>query len=177
MEGGINEAKAYPLSDSDIRSILGSNIKIWTYPQLEKLSKAEECFDDKGRCIILFLTTGPTEGHWCCMLNKKRGIEFFDPYGEKPDDVVEDLPKKRMEELDMNQPFLTRLLRASGRPVYYNKHDFQKEKKDINTCGRWCVGRCIYADQSLEAFKRVVDSSGMSPDNFITALTASFLGK
>ena len=177
LEGGINEVKDYPLSDGDIRQILGDDIKILTYPDLGKLSNWKQMFDSKGRSIILFLTMSPTEGHWCCLLNKEKGIEFFDPYGEKPGEVLEDLPKAKLEALDQTQPYLTRLLRQSGRPVFYNTHPFQKDKAGINTCGRWCVARCLYAPNSLEYFKSVIDKSGMSPDDFVGALTANALGK
>ena len=177
MGEDIKEAKDYPLSDQDIRNLLGDDIKILTYPDLGKMRSIDEAFDGKGRSIILFLTNGPTEGHWCCMLNKKKGIEFFDPYGDAPEEQKEGIPKSRLEMLDQDRPFLTKLLRASGKPVFYNNHAFQRESKNINTCGRWCVGRMMYAPKSLEFFKKVVDDSGMSPDNFITALTANFLGK
>jgi hypothetical protein len=51
------------------------------------------------------------------------------------------VPQSRLEALDQCQPYLTKLLRASGRPVYYNTHEFQHDKRSINTCGRHCVVR------------------------------------
>ena len=177
MRGGIDEVKDYPLSDGDIRQILGQDIRILTYPDLGKLKSADQMFDAKGRCILLFLTSSPTEGHWCCLLNKKKGIEFFDPYGEPPGEILDELPKARLEALDQNQPYLARLLRASGKPVYYNTHEFQKDKKSVNTCGRHCVVRCLYAPYSLETYAKVIEKSGMTPDDFVSALTANALGK
>jgi hypothetical protein len=177
MRGGIDEVKDYPLSDGDIRQILGSDIKIMTYPDLGKLKSADQMFDAKGRCILLFLTSSPTEGHWCCLLNKKKGIEFFDPYGERPGEILDELPKERLDALDQNQPYLTKLLRASGKPVFYNTHEFQKDKANVNTCGRHCVVRCLYAPYSLEKYAAIIEKSGMSPDDFVSALTANALGK
>jgi hypothetical protein len=177
IRGGIEEVKDYPLSDGDIRQILGQDIKILTYPDLGKLKSADQMFDAKGRCILLFLTSSPTEGHWCCLLNKKKGIEFFDPYGEPPGEILDEIPKERLAALDQNQPYLARLLRASGRPVYYNTHAFQKDKQNVNTCGRHCVVRCLYAPKSLEEYAKVIEKSGMSADDFVSALTASALGK
>lgn len=173
----LEEIKDYSLSDGDIRRILGSNIKIFTYPQLKQYRDINSLFDDEGRCMVLFLTNSPTEGHWCCMLRKEKGIEFFDPYGESPDEVVDGLSKSKLEQLDMTSPYLTRLLKASGIPVYYNSHQFQKDKEGVNTCGRWCVVRCFYAPYSLEQFKHVVDSSNMTGDDFVSALTANWLRK
>ena len=180
MRGGIDEVKDYPLSDADIRRILGNNIRILTYPDLKNLRSIDECFDDQGRCILLFLTSSPTEGHWVCMLRKKKGIEFFDPYGDSPEEVKDDIPRTRREMLDMNQPYLTRLMKASGLPVYYNTYPFQQDKASVNTCGRWCVARCLYAPKSLDYFHKVVmkaKAKGMSPDDFVSGLTANWLKK
>ena len=178
MSGGaLERVKAYPLSDGDIRSILGDDIKIFTYPQLKGLRSANDLFDRKGRCLILFLTESATEGHWCCLLNKTKGIEFFDPYGDTPEEVKDEIPKEKREQLDMDSPYLMRLLRASGRPVFTNTHAFQKEKRDVNTCGRHCIVRLLYAPKSLETYSRIITSSGLSPDDFVSGVTASFLGK
>jgi len=173
----LDDVKDYPLSDGDIRQILGNDISIKTYPDLAKMRSIDECFDSKGRCILLFLTSSPTEGHWCCLLNKKKGIEFFDPYGDKPEKQKEGVPQSRLEALNERQPYLTKLLRASGRPVYYNTHDFQQDKQSINTCGRHCVVRCLYGPYSLNKYKRIVDASGLSPDNFVSGLTYDKLRK
>ena len=173
----LDDVKDYPLSDGDIRQMLGDDISIKTYPDLAKMRSINECFDSKGRCILLFLTSSQTEGHWCCLLNKKKGIEFFDPYGDKPEKQKEGVPQSRLEALNQSQPYLTKLLRASGRPVYYNTHDFQQDKRSINTCGRHCVVRCLYGPYSLNKYKDIIDASGLSPDNFVSGLTYDKLRK
>lgn len=177
MEGGVNELKDYALSDSDIRHLLGDDIAIHTYPELQNMRSVDELFDSKGRAIVLWLTNSPTEGHWTCLMRKRKGIEFWDPYGDPPGEQIEDLSKARLQALDQNGPFLTKLLRGSGRPVYYNTHQYQKLKDGVNTCGRWCVARLMYAPKSEEYFKGVVDKSGMEPDTFVSALIANYLGK
>ena len=177
LKGGIDEVKEYPLSDGDIRKILGQNIRILTHPDVAKLSSADQLFDNQGRCIMLFLTQSPTAGHWCCLLNKKKGIEFFDPYGGKPGAILDDVPPEVRQQNGETAPFLEELLRRSGRPVYYNAHDFQKDKADVNTCGRHCVARCLYAPYSLDKYAAIIKKSGLSPDNFVSGLTASALGK
>jgi len=173
----LSEVKDYPLSDTDIKKILGDDIKILTYPQLKNMRSIDECFDKQGRCILLFLTSSPTEGHWCCMLNKKKGIEFFDPYGEAPEEQKDDVPRSQLEALDESQPYLTALMRASGRPVFYNTHKFQKDSSSINTCGRHCVVRCLYAPYSIAKYASVIKKSGLSPDDFVSGLTYDRLHK
>ena len=175
--GGVQDHIAYPLSDDDIRHILGKDIKIFTYPDLETMSSIEDCFDAKGRCIILFLTENETSGHWCCMMRKKKGIYFWDPYGEEPEEQKDGVPKSRLEQLDMDQPLLTELFRKSGLPVYYNSHQYQTDRRGVNTCGRWCVARLLYAPKSEEYFLKVVKDSKLPPDTFAVGLTANWLKK
>jgi hypothetical protein len=177
MSSGLGRIKNYPLSDSDIRKILGRDIKIMTYPQLKNLTDYRQAFDKKGRCILLYLTMSDTAGHWVCLLNKQGHIEYFDPYGEKPETPLHEVPRDEREEYGEEAPFLTEFLKASGKPVYYNTYPFQKEKEDVNTCGRHAIVRCLYAPKSLEQYKKAIDSSGMSPDDFVSALTAQKLGK
>ena len=176
-ERGLGKIKEYPLSDADIRKILGNGISIITYPDLGKMNSIDEAFDSKGRCIMLYLTESETSGHWVCMLKKRGSIEFFDPYGEPPDKPLTTLSDEQREALGEGEPLLTEMLRASGKPVYYNTHGFQKDRADVATCGRHSVVRCLYAPYTLEKYKACIDKSGMSPDNFVSALTAQKLGK
>jgi len=177
MEGGISELKDYALSDADIRQLLGDDIAIHTYPELQDMESIDELFDSKGRAILLWLTNSPTEGHWTCLMRKKKGIMFWDPYGDPPGDQLEDFSEARLKALDQDGPFLMKLLKESGRSIYYNSHQYQKLKDGYNTCGRWCVARLLYAPKSEEYFKKVVDKSGMEPDTFVAALIANYLGK
>lgn len=174
---GLGEVKSYPLSDGDIRKILGKDIKIMTYADLAGLRNIRQAFDSKGRCILLYLTQSDTSGHWVCMLNKGDHIEYFDPYGEAPNSALKTITPEERQEYGEEQPYLTDLMKASGMPVYYNTHPFQKDKADVNTCGRHSVMRCLYAPYSLEKYKKVMDASGMTPDNFVSALTVQKLGK
>jgi hypothetical protein len=174
---GLGAIKADPLSDADIRKILGRDIKILTYPQIASLGDIRKAFDKKGRCIMLYLTESETSGHWICMLLKKGEIEFFDPYGEAPEAALKNIPEEELEEYGEDKPYLTHLLKNSGLKVIYNTYPFQKDKADVNTCGRHAVVRCLYAPYSLAKYKASIDKSKMSPDDFVSALTAQKLGK
>lgn len=173
----VEEAIEYPLSDGDIKTILGDDIAIHRYPDLKGASSLHDITDNKGRAIVLFLNQSPTSGHWCCLLNKRDSVEFFDPYGDPPETQTDDLPKAKEQELEMDQSLLLPLLKQSGKRVIVNKTQFQTQRGDVNTCGRWCVARLLYGDKPLSYFKRVVQTSGMTPDEFVTGLTANWLKK
>ena len=168
----IKKVRQYPLGDDDIRKLLGNDIKIWNYPQLKGLSDVREMFDEKGRAILLFPNISPTAGHWTCLINKPDHIEFFDSYGDPPDTEQRGgMSKKRLEQLDIERPDLTRLLRASGKPVYYNRHPFQSSAPSMASCGRHCVVRLLYAPYSLDKYGSIIKKSGMSADDFVSGLT------
>lgn len=168
----IKKVRQYPLGDDDIRKLLGNDIKIWNYPQLKGLSDIREMFDEKGRAILLFPNISPTAGHWTCLINKPDHIEFYDPYGDAPDTEQRGgMSKKRLEQLDIERPDLTQLLRASGKPVYYNHHAFQSSAPSVATCGRHCVVRLLYAPYSLDKYGSIIKKSGMSADDFVSGLT------
>jgi hypothetical protein len=177
LRGRAKRAREYPLSDSDIRKMLGDDIKIITYDQLAGLRDYNQLFDAKGRSIMLYPTVSPTTGHWVCLLNKGDHIEFFDPYGNKPDDISEYISRPVREELGITSKMLTPLLKQSGKPIIYNTHPFQKDRNDIATCGRHAVVRCLYAPKSLDDYKSIVESSNLAPDDFVLGITYDKIGK
>jgi len=118
-----------------------------------------------------------------CMF--KRGdntIEFFDSYGGKPDSQREWLSEEQLEYLDEEEPTLTQLLKRSRYRVYYNTYEYQKDKKDVATCGRWATARLICKDMSNLQFyntvKEQMKERGLkSPDDWAAVFTYEMLGK
>jgi hypothetical protein len=163
----LKQVRQYALSDKDIRDILG-DVPIFTSRDLGSVQSADSLFDSKGRCVILYTPQSPTEGHWTCLLKKPNGIYFFDSYGDKPDndEALGDVP-----------PYLTKLLKGSGKPVYYNTKQYQKERNDVATCGRHIISRLIYANKSPEQYDKIVKQFEGTPDDFVSGLIYSFIKK
>jgi len=166
-DGGMKKVQAHPLSDSEIRKILG-NVSILTNRELAGVRSIDQIFDAEGRCILLYTPNDPTSGHWVCLIEKPDHIEYFDSYGEKPD--IE-------EDLNGQPALLTQLLKASGVPVFYNSKQFQKERSDVATCGRHAICRLLYAPMSIDEYAAVIKKSGLTPDDFVSGLTYSKLRK
>lgn len=173
----LQEAKAYPLGDDDINKILEPDTHIFTYPYLKQVKDIDEIFDPYGRAMMLYLTENETTGHWVCLIRRPHEIEFFDPYGERPDEQLTWNGKGKRMELEQDRPLLSKLLREKGLPVVYNKTKFQKVDDDIATCGRHCVIRLLFKDKSLPQYGKMIEQSGMSPDEFVTRTTYDLLGK
>jgi hypothetical protein len=172
-----SELKEYSLSDGDIRTVLGQNISIMTYPELKHISNIDDCFDDKGRCIILYLTESENSGHWTALLKNGNHIEFFDPYGDSPEGVRSEIPPDKRQQLDETRPYLQNLLKGSAYKVTHNRNPFQQDKAGINTCGRHCVVRLKHHDLDISQYKSLIKKSGMSPDDYVCHVTYEILHK
>jgi hypothetical protein len=175
--GGGNEG--YSLSDTDIQQILGGT-NVIKYPELHSMNSIEEAFDDKGRCMMLYLTTDDSTGHWTCLIKDDtlKTIEFFDPYGGIPPDGERKwLPKAKQVELGQDKPLLTEMIRGAGYKVLSNPYHFQKEGGGVNTCGRHCCARLLLSHIPLKKYKQMIDDSGVSPDEFVTEFTSQVIHK
>ena len=112
MERGktLERMRRYPLSDSDVRHIVGQPMNILAYPELGDYDSIESVFNGSKMCLLLFPTISATSGHWTCLLDRPEGIEFFDPYGDRPESQKRGMGAGRLEQLDMDQPYLHRLI-------------------------------------------------------------------
>ena len=71
-----------------------------------------------------------------------------------------------------NTPYLTNLLKASGKPVTHNTVDLQKWARDVNTWGRWASTRVVLRKYNNEQFAQLfTDNAGYNPDWYCSALT------
>jgi hypothetical protein len=182
MDNLLADIKAYALSNDDIQEFLNPDTKILIYPELAHVRHIDQIFDSLGRCVLLFLTTGPTSGHWTVLFKRNGHIEWFDSYGEKPEQIRETMDEERLEELGQGEPYLWNLLKASGKRVYSSNVKYQSERADIATCGRWCLARLICKDYSNNDFHSIVRNgmkeSGLTNyDDWVALFTYSHLGK
>jgi hypothetical protein len=172
-----DEIRSYPLSDGDILKILPDLI-ILSYPDFNKMNSIDEAFDSQGRCLFLYLTEDHSTGHWICMIRNGKEIEYFDPYGGyDPDEEGKWLSESKLKELGQHYPTLTMLLEKSGAKVIPNPYAFQKDRKDIATCGRHCVVRLYMKHLNLKEYKKWIEESGMTPDDFVSSFTYYILKK
>lgn len=172
----LEQIEGYALGDDDIAKMLPKT-NIFTYPYLKQVKHIDEIFDNEGRAVMLYLTENDHTGHWVGLLRKPDHIEFFDPYGEKPDDELKWVSGGKREELGITQPYLTKLLRQSEVPVIYNKVPFQKEGDSIETCGRHTASRLLFSHLSLPEYYDMIKKSKLSADDFVAGLTFPLIRK
>lgn len=176
----MKDVSSYSLSDSDIQKMIPT-LKIVSYPTLLESNSIDDVLDDKGRLMLLYLTEDSMTGHWVCLLKLRNSniIEYFDPYGNyEPDDESEWVKDKSMlKEFKENTKHLTKLLKNSDYEIKSNAYPFQKEQMNMNTCGRHCTTRLYFKHLDLPKYIELVQSSGLEPDDFVSAFTFNLIGK
>lgn len=176
IEQYVKEQMKRPFGESDIKILLNGKIKILTYNSLESFDTIEQLLHPFGRVVLLY-EWKKNFGHWVCVFYApNHRIEFFDPYGYKPDGEKSFIPPKLWR-----MGYLSQLLYdASNRGwiIEYNQYKFQKKGNDISTCGRWVVLRLLFQNYTLEEFHKIFQNLGdVHSDDLVTFLTEILLNK
>lgn len=162
------------LSNYDLIDMLDGKANIVIYPDLKKYSSIDEVLGKYGACFLLF-ETKPKFGHWVSLFKRGNTIEFFNSYGGFPDDSLKYIPLHFREESGQKIPLLSLLLLDSPYDLEYNEFKFQKQKRDIKTCGRWAVIRLLLRDLDIYQFKDFIDlmkkETKLDGDQLVTLLT------
>ena len=122
-----------PLSDGDLRRLLGYDLKILTYPQLADLQDLDSLLPAPTDSCVLLYEEMPNSGHWTGLLKYQGMYEHFDSYGVRPDSELHWIDPNMREKLNEKQPFLSELLKSH--PYIYNTVKFQIKEHRVNTCG------------------------------------------
>lgn len=161
------------LTGEDILKLVNYQTKIINYNSLVNANSIEEVLIPYGSVILLY-EVQPGIGHWTTVFFREgKRIEFFDPYGIKPDDERFKIPSNMWY-----GPFLSRLLLQAmdrGYEIEYNNYPFQEKGEGISTCGRWVGVRLRKKNLSLEEFKEIYFVPNR--DELIVNLTKPIIGK
>lgn len=172
----------YSLSNEDINKVLEPHpTNIITYPMLHDVDDIDEIFDDKGRCIMLYPLESKYSGHWVAIMRHPNNIiEYFDSYSSKPDTEKNWISEKKQDALNIQADKLTELLKKEyrgGAKIIYNPYKLQRDKDNINTCGRHACSRLAFKDLTLKQYRDMIKLTGLTPDQFVTRLTYEILNK
>lgn len=170
------------ITDGDIRRYFGDGVesKILKYSDLANYGTIDELLPKPRDFRIILVEDSVNRGHWCCILKYDKTIEWFNPYGIRPDAQKNMLGKVRNMMLGQDEDYMLNLMKASkGYKLIYNKKRLQKLKEGINTCGRWIILRIICMKDlmmDLKEFIKMIDenqeASGLPKD----ALVAIWIG-
>jgi hypothetical protein len=152
IKNDIEEVKEDALGDNIIRKYL-PNARIIKYSQLKNFNNIEELLPNEQSYCILLYESQPNSGHWTALMRIDDNIEYFDSYGNKPDFPLT-WSKDINEALGQSIPYLSNLLDKTSRDVYYNDFQYQKENKDVATCGRHCIFRILCLTRNFYDLKQ-----------------------
>jgi len=185
LSNKLDKMVKHPLSDNELKTILGKDAKIVMYPDLAKYSTLEQLLPNPlDYCIILIVESENKfniSGHWTALLKYNGIYEYFDPYGNDVDvDLINWMDKKTRLRLHEDKPYLTFLLK--GRNYIYNKVKYEALRKGVNTCGSHSSYR-IYQfkkyNLTLEQYhKHMLDLSkqyGIGFDKIVASFVSFFL--
>ena len=134
-----------PLSDDDLRKLLGSDLKIVKYGDLSEIQELNDLLTKPiDYCIILYEMM-PDTGHWAGLLKYDDRYEHFDNYGVAPDTELDWINVRMRRVLDQATPYLSNLLKKEA--YLYNTVKYQSKEHGVNTCGSHVAHR-LYCLQS-----------------------------
>ena len=144
----------HPLSDDDLRKLLGPKLKIVKYSQLDSLTDLNQLLPNPVDACILLYEQAPNVGHWTALLKYDEIFEHFDSYGGKPDAPLKWTNLRMRFRLNAATPHLSELLRHQH--YIYNTVRFQSDEHKVNTCGSHVahrIYRLIYDRMTLKDYQ------------------------
>ena len=125
----INKIVKKPLSDEELKIILGKEVKIIMYPDLAKYSSVDLLLPEPNDYCIILIVESETKfnisRHWCALFKYDGKYEWFDPYGNDVDvDLMTWMDAKTRVSLNESKPYLTYLLK--NKQYIYNKVKYEK---------------------------------------------------
>ena len=88
-----------PLSDADLKHILGDDLKIVKYADLSKEASLESLLPKATDYCIILIEEEQDSGHWVALMRYDNTVEFFDPYGKKWDTELAWISKEKRQQL------------------------------------------------------------------------------
>lgn len=131
-----------PIDDSEIRKYL-PDAKIMLFKHLAKYNSINEIIPNNKDYFILLYEQAPYNGHWVCVSKFNDNIEYFDSYGLEPSEPLKWNDNKVNNYLGQGKNYLFDLLKNSKIKILYNPIKYQKYSPDVNTCGRYCIGKIL----------------------------------
>jgi hypothetical protein len=148
--------EGHAMSDDDIHRHL-PHAKIMTYKELAHYPNLNALLTKPKDYAILLYESSPNNGHWTGIMRYNNQVEYFDPYGGKPDAPLHWVDANTRQQLGEGNPLLSQMLAQV--PHCHNTVRYQKMKQGINDCGRHTVHRILAMldDISLNDYHHFMD--------------------
>ena len=158
----LQKLKYLPLSNGQLKTLTGCPILL--YSELSNFQTLNDIFlaHPDNSCFGILYLSSPHYGHFCSVIKTNIDdsleiIEFFDPYGYKPDVQLDFNTDDTNESLRQDGKILSALLIESPYELSFNNYDFQGRASDVQTCGFQCAMRIKLREFSLKEYKKIID--------------------
>jgi hypothetical protein len=151
----------YFVNNYDILKIF-PNCKIVKYADLDQYQTIYDLLPNPMDFVFLLTESELNSGHWTLIIRDGTNFEYFDSYGESPKSILDYIPSYKNKQLGNNHMEDLGNIIKSVKPrdkFIYNKFQFQSDKPNINTCGRWCICRvALFLSDSvdLKQFTKII---------------------
>jgi hypothetical protein len=131
-----------PMGDDNIRKYF-PNATILTYKQLADVDNITELLPAPKTFFFLLYEQAVNTGHWVVINryidNGRDTICYFCSYGSKIDAPLRWNSPLKNAELGQDRPYLSELLRKSGKTIQYNRVQYQSKTSPVATCGAFAT--------------------------------------
>lgn len=139
------------LSNSDIQHLtdrFGLHVTIVMYHDIKHHS---EDLVNMLPVVILYELNYPI-GHWVAIFQNNQGLQYFDPTGKEPDELLIKHFKNPLgrKKLNADYTYLLSWMDDNFNEIIYNEIALQPP--DTNTCGYWVGVRLVFYELSQEDF-------------------------
>jgi len=170
----VREISETPMGDDNIRQYL-PGAKVLKYSELADVENIFELLPKPKTYFFLLYEHAPNTGHFVVVNryidNGKDTICFFCSYGSKIDAPLYWNSQAKNRELGQDQPYLSQLLRKSGKNIQYNRVQYQSKTSPKATCGAFAtlwIKANLRDDMNLQEFHdwitEIKQETGLSYD-------------
>lgn len=113
-----------------------------TYKELKNFKTMGELLEKEFDYKILLIETKKNEGHWVVLVRRGDTVFWCDSYGMSPKETISMIPSFIRKMLGQENDEIKRLYnsaRREGFKVEENDFEFQADRPNINTCGKWVL--------------------------------------
>tara|TARA_R110002167_G_scaffold225750_1_gene431009 strand:+ start:2290 stop:2865 length:576 start_codon:yes stop_codon:yes gene_type:complete len=158
-EKQIKDLEKQDLSGTDLLNMVYGRSNLLAYSQIHTCTRIEDILGDFGCCIILYQTASEFEGHWTCLFVSDldpHHLLFFDSYGLQIDTELSRAEFNKSLHKGKIVPHLKILIDKSNYQVTSNRIPLQKDRENINTCGRYVATRINNRNMSNRQYVKFI---------------------
>ena len=130
---------AYSLSDSDLKSVLGQDLRIIKYADLDQYKSLNELLPENNSYVVILIESEHNSGHWVTISFRDNVFTMFDSYGCDLRTELDFISRAKNYILGNTKKELTDLIKNTEDccEVLFNKERLQSKNSEIATCGRF----------------------------------------